>query len=156
MSRNTPAAIERGAHFTAAHVGPWSELKQYSYEVPQLGRQILGKVFLKEALELTGLEMSWNSFPPKAAMPFLHGHHENEEVYLFISGQGEFMVNDHVFKVSEGSVVRVSPAGLRAYRNTGSEPLNFIVLQVKEGSLSVGTVEDGFVVDKPLSWPEAA
>ncbi|HEX5392893.1 MAG TPA: cupin domain-containing protein [Rhodocyclaceae bacterium] len=156
MSRNTPAAIERGAHFTVAHVGPWSELDQYSFDLPKLGKSAQGKLFLKEALELTGVEMSWNSFPPKAATPFLHGHHENEEVYLFISGQGEFMVNDRIFKIGEGSVVRVSPAGLRAYRNTGNEPLNFIVLQVKEGSLPVSTVEDGFKSDQPLHWPESA
>lgn len=156
MSRNTPAAAENGAHFTAVHLGPMSELGQYSFDVPALGRQIPGKVFLKEPLGLTGVEMSWNTFPPGAAMPFLHTHREHEEIYLFISGQGEFMVDEQVFKVGEGSVVRVSPSGVRAYRNTGSEPLHFIVLQVKEGSLSAGTIEDGVRVDQPLRWPETA
>lgn len=156
MSRNTPTTTDTGTNFSAGHLGPFADLMQYSFAAPALGgRQVPGKIFLKEALGLTGVEMSWNCFPPGIAMPFLHAHREHEEVYLFIKGQGEFMVDEEVFPIQEGSVVRVAPAGARAYRNTGSEPLHFIVLQVKQGSLAVGTVDDGIVLQTPLHWPAA-
>lgn len=155
MSRNTPMTMESGANFSAGHLGPFADLMQYSFAAPALGgRQVPGKIFLKEALGLTGVEMSWNCFPPGIGMPFLHAHREHEEIYLFIAGQGEFMVDEQVFPVQEGSVVRVAPAGARAYRNTGSEPLHFIVLQVKAGSLAAATVEDGIVLQAQIRWPE--
>ncbi|MFC5303396.1 cupin domain-containing protein [Azospira restricta] len=157
MSRNTPLAVEHGPNFSAGHLGPFADLMQYEFVVPALGnRKVPGKVFLKEPLALSGAEMSWNCFPPGLAMPFLHAHREHEEVYLFIAGSGEFMVDDRVFPVAEGSVVRVAPAGVRAYRNTGDTPLHFIVLQVRAGSLSASTVDDGIVVHNPLRWPESA
>lgn len=156
MSHNTPMATDAGPNFSVAHLGPVAELMQYRYAAPALGgRQVPGKIFLKETLGLTGVEMSWNSFPPGVGMPFLHAHREHEEVYLFIAGTGEFMVDDQVFPIQEGSVVRVAPAGVRAYRNTGSGPLHFIVLQVKQDSLAAATVEDGIVVPNPVRWPEA-
>lgn len=157
MSKDTPLAVDHGPNFSAGHLGRFADLMQYEFVVPALGnRKVPGKVFLKEPLALTGVEMSWNCFPPGLAIPFLHAHREHEEVYLFISGSGEFMVDERVFPVAEGSVVRVAPAGARAYRNTGSAPLHFIVLQVKAGSLAASTVDDGEVIDRPLRWPANA
>lgn len=155
MPLEKPATVDHGAHYSATHLGPLSDMLQYAFTVPALDRQIRGKVFLKEPLKLTGAEISWNCFPPGAAMPFLHAHREHEEVYLFIAGEGEFMVDGKVFPVAAGSVVRVAPAGARAYRNTGSEALHFVVLQVREGSLDAGTIDDGRLVDAPLNWPAA-
>lgn len=155
MSQITPFPVESGQNYTAGHLGAFAELQRYSFTVPALGgKKVPGKVFVKEQLGLTGLEMSYNTFPPSIGMPFLHAHRENEEVYLFISGKGEFMVDGEVFPVSEGSVVRVTPAGVRAYRNTGEDALHFIVLQVKENSLSAATIEDGFVIDGGVHWPD--
>lgn len=148
-------AAEHGEHFTATHLGPMADLLRYTFSVPALGgRAVPGKVFLKEVLGLTGVEMSWNCFPAGVGMPFLHAHREHEEVYLFISGDGEFMVDDAIFPVHEGSVVRVATAGARAYRNAGDTPLHFVVLQVKQGSLAASTIDDGRILETPLKWPE--
>ena len=93
----TATAAEHGIHFTATHLGPLAQIACYSYIAPayspRAGRPVRGKVFLKEALGLTGIEISWNCFPPGASIPFLHTHRENEEVYMFLSGSGEFMVD---------------------------------------------------------------
>jgi len=157
MNAEVKPAVDHGPHHSVARLGPLDDLMRYSFTVPALGnRQVPGKVFLKDAMALTGVEMSWNCFPPGVAMPFLHAHREHEEVYLFLSGRGEFMVDDEVFPVAEGSVVRVAPAGVRAYRNSGDVPMHFIVLQVRAGSLEVSTIDDGIVVDRPLRWPEPA
>ena len=155
MSHAADFPTQHGAQFSVGHLGPFAELLNYRFSVPALnGREVPGKVFVKDALQLTGVEMSYNCFPPGFSMPFLHAHRDNEEVYLFLSGQGEFMVDGEAFAVSEGSVVRVAPAGTRAYRNTGQQPLYFIVLQVTVNSLSAGTIDDGIVQGKPV-WPLA-
>lgn len=152
MTQTTATAAQTGSHFAVAHLGRLAELGQYAFDVPALGCKIPGKVFLKEALGLTGVEISWNSFPAGGGIAFLHAHREHEEIYLFVAGQGEFVVDGEVFAIGEGSVVRVAPAGVRAYRNTGETPLTFIVLQVKAGSLAAGTIEDGLLVQGALPW----
>lgn len=148
----TPVLAQNaGKHFAATDLGPQSGLLDYSYQAAQ-GFAVPGKVFLREVLGATGVEISWNSFPCGVGIPFLHAHREHEEVYLFTSGEGEFQVDGEIFPVSEGSVVRVAPAGARAYRNTGSCPLNFIVLQVQQNSIHGSTTEDGVLLQVPLSW----
>ena len=140
-----------GTHFTALDIGPQAELLNKKYVAPQ-GFEVPGKVFLREALGASGVEISWNSFPVGGGMPFLHAHREHEEVYLFTGGEGEFQVDGEIFPVSEGSVVRVAPQGARAYRNTGSVPLNFLVLQVKPGTVTGGSIEDGIPLKDELTW----
>lgn len=154
MSRTTPLATESGAQFTAAHFGPFAQLSQYAFPIPGMpGREIPGKVFVKESLGLTGMEMSINSFPPGVGTPFLHRHRAHEEIYLIVSGQGEFLVDGQSFAVEEGAVIRVAPEGERALRNTGSTALVFLVMQVKAQSVEASLVEDGMPVQKPLQWP---
>lgn len=147
-----PQTSHSGTHFTATDLGPQADLlRNHAYVAPQ-GFAVPGKVFLREALGASGVEISWNSFPPGGAVPFLHAHREHEEVYLFTGGEGEFQVDGEIFPVREGSVVRVAPAGARAYRNTGIGELHFIVLQVRSGTLSGSPIADGIVLDAPVSW----
>lgn len=145
-------APHSGTHFAATDLGPQAGLLAYQFVTPN-GFAVPGKVFLRETLGATGVEISWNSFPPGAGMPFLHAHREHEEVYLFTGGEGEFQVDGEIFPVREGSAVRVSPAGARAYRNTGNTPLHFIVLQVRPNSISGGSIEDGIPLAAALNWP---
>jgi hypothetical protein len=71
----------------------------------------------------------------------------------FIRGKGEFQVDDLVFGVSEGSVVRVDPEGERCMQNiSDAEELCFIVVQSRVGSYADHTIEDGFGVQKRVSW----
>lgn len=45
---------------------------------------------LHNLLGLTGCEISVNTLPEGAAVPFVHAHIENEEIYIILEGQGEF------------------------------------------------------------------
>jgi mannose-6-phosphate isomerase-like protein (cupin superfamily) len=67
-----------------------------------------GKAFLKEVLGLTGAEVSLGTLDPGQAVPFFHAHKGNEEVYIFLSGEGTFQVDGDTFPIASGSVVRVS------------------------------------------------
>ena len=144
------------SNVSVVHAGPWAELDRREFRPPGSSRGLFGKVFLKEELGLTGMELSLNKVPPGAQSPFLHHHVEHEELYLFVQGEGQFQVDGKVFDVREGSVVRVAPAGVRGLRNTGRQDLYFVCVQAKWGSLEARTIADGRKVQGPLLWTEAA
>lgn len=124
-------------------VGEPQQWMHYQFAHPLLPRPAKGKHFLKEALGLSGMEISINSLPAGGAMPFTHIHQLNEEVYFFLSGDGEFRVDDWTMSVGPGSVVRVAPEGRRCWRNIDKQPLNYLVIQARNGSMPGGTIDDG-------------
>ncbi|MBL8037795.1 MAG: cupin domain-containing protein [Nitrospira sp.] len=142
-----------GPHFTAVDLGPLSQLEQYTYQHPLLPRATDGKVFLNQLLGLTSSEISVNKLPPRTSMPFYHTHRVNEEIYLFVKGEGEFQIDGKVFPIQEGTVIRVAPDGERCWRNTSdTDSLYYIVIQACAGSYDGHTVEDGVGVQKRVSW----
>lgn len=138
--------------FSRFDAGPVAEWNHWSFQHPRFSRPAPGKLFLGDRLELSGMEVSLNTLPSGIGMPFIHKHHRHEEVYVFLAGTGEFQVDDRRFRVSEGSTVRVGPEGERAWRNIGTTPLVYIVIQATEGSLDHNQIEDGEVVDRPVVW----
>lgn len=142
-----------GQNFAVTDLGLFSELYQFTFEAPAAAIKLEGKVFLKQLLNLTSAEISFNNLPPGKSVPFYHKHRLNEEIYIFIRGKGEFQVDGFVFGVSEGSVVRVDPEGERCMRNiSDAEELCFIVVQSRVDSYVDHTIEDGFGVEKRVSW----
>ena len=91
--------------------------------------KIPGKVFGGTAVKAGGADFSLQVFAPGTEGGFYHTHKEHEELYFFLSGEGEYQVDGTNIPVKEGSVVRVSPAGKRAVRNTGSTPLTMLCVQ---------------------------
>jgi mannose-6-phosphate isomerase-like protein (cupin superfamily) len=143
-----------GSNFTAAQIGPFDGLDRYELRVEKLDRTIKGKVFLKRPLALTGMELSLNKVRGGARVPFLHRHEAHEELYVFLSGRGEFQVDGRVIPIEPGTVVRIATGGARAYRSTSEEPLTFICIQAKEGSMTdAETITDGRPVEGPVVWP---
>ena len=118
---------------------------------PTIGN-VPGKLFLKEPLQLTGMEVSLGVLPPGRGLPFLHAHRENEEVYIFVKGQGQMVIDGEVMEVREGTVVRVATSGARAWRNHGQEDLHYIVIQARTGTLHQGTTTDGLPVEGTVHW----
>ena len=143
-------ATKAGTNYTATDVGALADLMGHSIKGP--GFTIDGKVFLHDRLGLTSSEISLNLLPAGGDVPFLHTHRQNEEIYLFIGGSGEFQVDGQVIPVREGTVVRVAPAGKRAWRNTSDAPLYFVVIQAKSGSLEQYAGGDGDIVPGPVTW----
>lgn len=137
---------------TRFEAGPLAHWDQWSFKHPSLHKPAPGKLFLGEKLQLTGMELSLNTLPPGRGVPFYHRHHHHEEVYVVLVGSGEFQVDDERFEVSEGSTLRVAPEGVRTWRNTGSVPLVYLVIQAVEGSLQQHEIEDGEVVPAEVRW----
>ena len=57
-----------------------------------------------------------------------HTTRENEEVLVFLSGQGELLIGEEreVFEVGLGKVAFIRPQTIHDVKNTGSEPLIYI------------------------------
>lgn len=135
-----------GNNFSFIDFGPFEKVDQYSFKHPKLTEAVEGKQFLKEELGLTSMEVSLNKIPAGTSMPFSHKHRENEELYIFLKGKGEFCVDGNWFEVQEGSAIKVAPNGVRTWRSSSSEELLFIVIQAKAGTLGEGSIQDGIPV----------
>ncbi|QQS03351.1 MAG: cupin domain-containing protein [Fibrobacterota bacterium] len=129
------------------NIGTWQDLASRSY----MG--VPGKLFLREMLGLTGCEVSMNRMSAGTGMPFLHAHHQNEEVYIVVSGEGTFYLDGDEIPVSEGSVLRVAPSVSRGFC-AGKEDLCLVCIQAKEGSLEQATREDGIRLPGKARWME--
>jgi mannose-6-phosphate isomerase-like protein (cupin superfamily) len=144
---------KQGLHYASVQLGAVAELRQYGVRHPAIGKTIQGKVFLKELLGLTGMEISFGVLPAYTSVAFLHKHRQNEEVYLFLQGQGQIQIDGDTLDVAEGTAVRVAPEGVRCWQSTSAEDLFYIVIQAKEGSLTTWTGSDGVPVSGAAVWP---
>jgi mannose-6-phosphate isomerase-like protein (cupin superfamily) len=141
-----------GKNYSLENLGTLSHWNQHAFAHAAFPQPIPGKKFIKDSLGLSSMEISFNSVPAQGAIPFYHKHNANEELYLFLSGHGEVQVDGTTIPVSEGSAVRVAPAGKRAWRNTGNGPLVFVVIQARAGTLAKGDISDGEVVPGDIVW----
>jgi mannose-6-phosphate isomerase-like protein (cupin superfamily) len=102
----TGLEIIEGKNFSGTQVGALNGLGDYQFFHPLgEGRGFPGKLFLKEPLAMTGMEVSMNKLPAGQSVPFYHQHREHEELYIFLGGKGQFQVDDTVIDVQEGSVI---------------------------------------------------
>lgn len=147
----TTEKISEGTSYTAVSVGKMAELSEHTLVLAP-GINIPGKVFVGKAIQANGGELSFQSFAPHTETGFLHTHKTHEELYIFISGKGEFQVDGKIFSVCEGSVVRVAPNGKRAVRNNGSEPLVMICVQYKANTFNESDATDGEILEGKVTW----
>lgn len=144
--------IAKGENFKAVNVGRVNDIIEY--ELPMGPNVLQGKVFVGLALETMGSEFSFQTLVPGQDSGFLHQHKTHEELYFILRGEGEYQVDGEVFPVSEGSVVRVSPNGKRALKNTGVENLTMLCIQYKANAFTKADspMTDGIILQEPLKW----
>lgn len=143
--------VASATNFKAINVGKLNEVSDYVLELgPEV--KIPGKVFGGQALGATGGEFSFQVFQPGTETGFLHTHKTHEELYFFLSGEGQFQVDGEIFPVSEGSVVHVAPAGVRSVRNNGSAPLIMLCVQYKGDTFTADDAADGVILNEPVKW----
>ena len=134
--------ISENANYSAVDLGDFDSLKDFNLIHPISKKLLEGKVFLKDATNATGTEISFNSLPPGSEQPYFHIHRKNEETYLILSGFGYFQVDEDCFSIKEGSVIRVAPKGKRGICNSSDEKMIYIVIQSKENSLEEHTTAE--------------
>jgi len=140
------------SNYQKQNFGKISDMGQYVFSPEGTELNIPGKLFLGEKLGLTSMEVSINKDEPGSGMPFFHRHHDNEETYVFIGGQGEMIIDGERFDVEEGSVVSVQPEADRSWRNTGDKNLYYIVIQASKKSLKANGIKDGELTETVVPW----
>lgn len=143
--------IAEAANFKAVDFGKMGELSGYELNLGN-GVVIGGKVFGGAAVGATGGEFSFQMFQPDTETGFTHTHKTHEELYFFLSGKGEFLVDGKVFAIGEGSVVRVAPKGVRSVRNNGTEPLVMLCVQYKGNTFTAADAADGEILPGKVEW----
>lgn len=148
----TVETIKTGKNFTAVSVGKLNEIK--NYVLPMGDIEIPGKVFVGQALQATGSELSFQVLVPNQDSGFLHTHKTHEELYFILKGEGEYQVDGEIFSVSEGSIIRVAPNGKRALKNTGKDEMLMLCIQYKANSFAENDspVGDGVILNDKLIW----
>lgn len=147
MSTNN---VKNGTNYSLLETGSCEQWPNYTVELP--GVDIPGKLFIKDLLDLTSCEISINSMSPGEGMPVYHSHHSNEEVYIFIKGQGQVQIDGENLDVKEGSIVRISSEGERIWRNNSDDVLVYIIVQAKENSLKEYGLNDATIPEKAANW----
>ena len=148
----TVETIKTGKNFTAVSVGKLNEIKDYV--LPMGDIEIPGKVFVGQALQATGSELSFQVLVPNQDSGFLHTHKTHEELYFILKGKGEYQVDGEIFSVSEGSIIRVAPDGKRALKNTGKDEMLMLCIQYKANSFAENDspAGDGVILNDTLTW----
>ncbi len=100
---------------------------------------------LHEALQLTGAEISINTLPAQANIPFVHAHKQNEEIYGILSGKGKVIIDNDEIALEQGDWLRISPKSKRQFFADENEGISFICIQVKENSLDNFTANDAII-----------
>ncbi len=145
--------IKTGKNFAAVNVGKVSEIIEH--ELP-MGPDftLKGKVFVGQTVGATGSELSFQTLVPGQDSGFLHTHKTHEELYFILKGEGQYQVDGEIFPVSEGTVIRVSPDGKRALKNTGSDNLTMLCIQYKANGFGEADspMVDGVILKDELKW----
>lgn len=139
--------LSEGQNHRAINIGSFSKLNQYSFKHPKFDHTDKSRLFVGELLKTSGSEISFRELARNTSVPFLHKHNEHEEIYIFLKGSGKFQVDESVFKIEEGSIVKVAPHGSRTLSNESGEVMIYIVVQAKANSLAAYNVLDGLRVE---------
>lgn len=102
---------------------------------------------LHDLLGLTGCELSINVLPPGAAVPFVHSHRQNDELYVVLEGEGELYIDGQVERLRAGDCFNILPGGRRALRAGDAAALRYICVQARQGSLGQYTADDADIND---------
>jgi len=71
------------------------------------------------------LAITWVEGEP-GSMQAVHGHPDNEQIYVILRGRGVMEVGDEMEEVDEGTLVFIPPGSAHAIKNTTDDPLVFV------------------------------
>ena len=111
-----------------------------NYTKTNIGNE--GRTELHENLSMTGAEVSINQQPAGEAVPFVHSHKNNEEIYGILSGKGKAVIDNETIELTAGDWLRISPAAKRQFFASQESDITYVCIQVKENSLGGFTADD--------------
>ncbi|MFI6098254.1 cupin domain-containing protein [Lentzea sp. NPDC051213] len=72
--------------------------------------------------------VEWASIPP-GGMSGEHLHSRTEEIYLILTGSGEFLLNGEAHPVEPGTLALTGVGNVHGLRNTGTTDLDWLVIE---------------------------
>lgn len=100
------------------------------------------RVELHDKLQLTGAEVSVNTLPAGAGVPFVHSHTKNEEIYAILAGKGKAVIDGDEVDLNAGDWIRIAPEGKRQFSAASDSSVTYACIQVQAGSLEGYTAND--------------
>ncbi len=91
------------------------------------GREGMSAHLARKHLDSQELGVSYFRYAPNFKNTTGHRHREQEEAHVVISGSGRVRVDDEIIDVGPFDVVRVAPAGMRAFA-AGPDGLEIIAV----------------------------
>jgi quercetin dioxygenase-like cupin family protein len=83
---------------------------------PKYGMGDMGEArFIRDALGAERIGMSMYRMNPGRRVGFGHRHADVEEIYVVLSGEGRFKVEDEIFAIGPRDVVYCPPAAMREW-----------------------------------------
>jgi mannose-6-phosphate isomerase len=78
--------------------------------------------------------------------PSYQYHFKRSEVWILTQGDGELKLDDHVIKVTKGEILNIPLQAKHQIKNTGTEDLIFIEVQLGEyfGEDDIVRIEDNY------------
>jgi len=104
------------------------------------------RVELHDKLGLTGAEISVNTLPAGAGVPFVHAHKQNEEIYFVLDGKGTAEIDGEKIELNAGDWIRVSPKAKRQFSASADTAIKYVCIQVKADSLEHYTATDAEII----------
>lgn len=144
--------LAEGKNYTAVDIGGMEEVKTYSLVHAKTGKEVRGKLFLKEPTGATGTEISFTSMPPRSESGYFHKHAKDEETYIILKGSGYYQVDEDCFPIKAGSIIRVAPDGVRSLCNTSGEEMIYLCIQSGVNSLEEHSSDDGTRIECRPKW----
>jgi mannose-6-phosphate isomerase-like protein (cupin superfamily) len=104
-------------------------------DIPDVLGEYPGEMRMSSASDLGSEQVSftWRRMPAQTGGKGSYGHRHKtpEEIYFVASGTLQFKLEDEVFDVGEGTVVRVAPQVCRSVWNEGPDDAVLIMCSVK-------------------------
>lgn len=114
-----------------------------NYTKTNIGNE--GRIELHDSLSLTGAEVSINTLPAGANVPFVHSHKNNEEIYGIVAGKGKAIIDDESIELVTGDWLKINPIAKRQFFAASDSEITYVCIQVKENSLDSFTADDAVV-----------
>ena len=81
---------------------------------------------LHDLLALTGAEISMNTLPAGASVPFIHYHKSNEEIYGVLSGSGKVIIDNEEIALKAGDWLKITPTARRQFFAAAHDALSYV------------------------------
>jgi mannose-6-phosphate isomerase-like protein (cupin superfamily) len=82
--------------------------------------------FSREALQMEKSGLSYQRLGPNFRFPWGHRHHEQEEVYVVVSGSGRAKLDDEIVELSTWDALRVPSETWRSFE-AGDDGMEMVV-----------------------------